>query len=353
MPTAIALLLLAVVAAGVAGCRAGVPVTWNSVPPAVPSGVADARARFREIFCEVRAVRGAAAPVTDDRPCDEALVRLPDEPPATGARVATASSPTRRRIVVVPGLFSECIAPWITPFEDSLPRLEALGYRTDLIRVSGTATSTANARHVRDAVLSLADLGLDERVVLVGYSKGAVDVLEALATFPELAPRVTAVVSVAGPIAGSPIADGLAPWQRAVIETVASPFCGGGRGAIGSLRREERRAFLARVRLPPTVRYFSVIAMVEERQVSRGLLPPYRDLALVDAHNDGQVVAEDAFIPASVLLGYVRADHWAIAMPVARTTGLLGWLARRVVDRNAYPREILLEAIVRAVEERL
>ena len=353
MPTALALLLVAVVAAGVAGCRSGVPITWNSAPPTVPAGVEDARARFREIFCEVRATRGAAAPLTGDRPCDEALVRLSDEPPVTGARVATTSSPARRRIVVVPGLFSECIAPWITPFEDSLPRLEALGYRTDLIRVSGTATSTANAQHVRDALLSLADLGPDERVVVLGYSKGAVDVLEALATFPELAPRVAALVSIAGPIAGSPIADGLARWQRAVIETVASPFCGGGRGAIGSLQREERRAFLARVRLPPTVRYFSVIAMVEEPEVSRGLLPPYRDLALVDAHNDGQVVAEDAFIPASVLLGYVRADHWAIALPVARRTGLFGWLARRVVDRNEYPRELLLEAIVRAVEERL
>jgi len=351
MPTGAALLLLVVVVAGAAGCRSGVPITWHSAPPAVPPGVLDARARFREIFCEVRAVRGAAAPVPDDRPCDDALVRLPDEPPATGARVVTASSAARRRIVVVPGLFSECIAPWITPFDDSLPRLEALGYRTELVRVSGTATSTANARRVRDAVLSLPDLGADERVVLVGYSKGAVDVVEALATFPELAPRVAALVSVAGPITGSPIADDFAPWQRAVIETVASPFCGGGRGAIGSLRREERRAFLARARLPASVRYFSLIAMVEEPAVSRGLLPPYRDLALVDAHNDGQVLAEDAIIPGSVLLGYVRADHWAVAMPVSRKTGLLGWLVRLAVDRNQYPREILLEAIVRAVEE--
>jgi len=38
-------------------------------------------------------------------------------------------------------------------------------------------------------------------------------------------------------------------------------------------------------------------------------------------------------------------------MPVSRKTGLLGWLVRLAVDRNQYPREILLEAIVRAVEE--
>src|SRR4030095_8406030 len=103
----------------------------------------------------------------------------------------------------------------------------------------------------------------EERAVLWGYAKGAVDVVEALATFPELAPRVAALVSVAGPITGSPICDDFAPWQRAGIASGASPFCGGGRGAIGSLRREERRAFLARAQLPASVRYFSVIAMVE------------------------------------------------------------------------------------------
>jgi hypothetical protein len=40
-------------------------------------------------------------------------------------------------------------------------------------------------------------------------------------------------------------------------------------------------------------------------------------------------------------------------MPFSRKTGPLGWVARQVVDRNPYPREILLEAIVRLVEERL
>jgi hypothetical protein len=110
---------------------------------------------------------------------------------------------------------------------------------------------------------------------------------------------------------------------------------------------------MASAQLPESVKYFSVIGMVEEAQVSRALLSYYRNLALVDPHNDAQIVPEDAVIPRSVLLAYVRADHWAVALPFSRARGPFGWLARLAVDRNGFPRELLLEAIVRAVEERL
>jgi pimeloyl-ACP methyl ester carboxylesterase len=346
-----ALLLLALALAGLAGCRSGAPIIWGTAPPpTVRPDVVDARGRFREILCRLREVRGA---LPDDRPCADALVRFPDEPPGTGAPVTTERSQTRRRIIVVQGIFGQCIGSWISPYADARRHLEAQGYRPDLVGVSGTASSETNAERVRDFVRDLTDLRPDEKVVLVGYSKGAVDILVALVRFPELAARVDAVVSIAGPIGGSPLADGVAPWRRALIETVASPVCGGGRGGITSLTREERRRFMASAQLPQRVKYFSVIGMVEEAEVSRALLSYYRNLALVDPHNDAQVLPEDGVIPRGVLLGYARADHWAVALPFSRAGGPFGWLARLVVDRNAFPRELLLEAIVRAMEERL
>lgn len=39
----------------------------------------------------------------------------------------------------------------------------------------------------------------------------------------------------------------------------------------------------------------------------------------LDARNDGHVLYTDAIIPGSYLLGYFNADHWAVALPVART----------------------------------
>ena len=351
MPVRVLLALLVLVLAGVTGCRSGPRVTWGAAaPPRIPADVVDGRGRFREILCTLRETR---EPVPDDRPCAEALVRFPDEPPATGAPVATDRSPTQRRVIVVQGLFGQCLSPWVSAYEDGRAHLERLGYRPGLIDVSGTSSSEVNGQKVRDVVMELGGASAEEQVILVGYSKGAVDVLEALIAFPELASRVAAFVSVAGPILGSPLADRMPPWRRTAVEALASPICGGGRGAITSITREERRSVMARQALPGSVPYFSVIGMVDDQDVSRALLPSYRDLALVDPRNDGQVVPEDAVIPRGVLLGYARADHWAIALPFSRTRGPLGWLAHAVADRNAYPRELLLEAIVRAVEERL
>jgi pimeloyl-ACP methyl ester carboxylesterase len=351
VPSRALVLLVGLAVASLTGCRSATPVTWGSAPPpAVRTDVVDGRGRFREILCTLRRVRG---PLPDDRACEDALIRFPDEPPATGAAVATHGAPSRRRIVVVQGIFGECLAPWIEAYGDARPYLETLGSRTAIIRVSGTASSGENAQHVRDFVHGLNDLTQDEQIVLLGYSKGAVDALEALVRYPEIVPRVAALVSVAGPITGSPIADAMPWWQRTLIETVSAPFCGGGHGGITSLAREVRRAFMAGARLPASVRYFSLVAMAEERDVSRALAGYYRDLALVDPRNDGQVVPEDAVLPGSVLLGYARGDHWAVAEPFSRVRGPFGWLPRQLADRNAYPRELLLEAIVRAVEETL
>jgi hypothetical protein len=46
----------------------------------------------------------------------------------------------------------------------------------------------------------------------------------------------------------------------------------------------------------------------------------------------------------------VHADHWALTVPVARAHPTIGAL---FVTQNAYPREALVEAILRFVEEQL
>jgi hypothetical protein len=78
------------------------------------------------------------------------------------------------------------------------------------------------------------------------------------------------------------------------------------------------------------------------------LRPSYDKLSLVDPLNDSQVVFHDALVPGGALLGYLNADHWAVAMPFNRVHPTL---AAAFVTRNAFPREGLLEAIARFVEE--
>ena len=77
--------------------------------------------------------------------------------------------------------------------------------------------STNNARQIRDAIMAM-DLGPGApRLVLVGYSKGAPDVLEAIVNYPEIRPRVAAVVSVAGAVGGSPLANDAEQYQADLL----------------------------------------------------------------------------------------------------------------------------------------
>ncbi len=58
----------------------------------------------------------------------------------------------------------------------------------------------------------------------------------------------------------------------------------------------------------------------------------------------------DQVIPDSTLVAYINADHWAVAVPIARSHESIGSM---FVTGNAYPREALLEAALRFVEEDL
>jgi hypothetical protein len=140
-----------------------------------------------------------------------------------------------------------------------------------------------------------------------------------------------------------------------VISQVDLPVCApGDGGGIESLRRSTRRRWLRRHTLPSSTRCFSLVALPEPERVSAILRPGHRHLAAIDPANDGQVLWTDAIIPGSTLLGYANADHWAVALPIVRgVPARLQALAATLVDRNAFPREVLLEAVVRQVEEEL
>lgn len=59
------------------------------------------------------------------------------------------------------------------------------------------------------------------------------------------------------------------------------------------------------------------------------------------SRNDSHVVLYDQFIPGSTLAGYLNAEHWALAIPIARSHSTIGYL---FVDKNDYPRAALYES---------
>lgn len=347
-------LLAAASALALAGCASGrlAPFTTDG-PPLVltdvrQAGGQDRRARFREIYC---AVLAAQPSLPDHRPCESALTRVGSEASASGVPVNLG--PSRRGLVgyVVAGIGWECLEGWLPPTASVAEHLGAHGYGLVTARVDGLSGSARNARRIRDEIMAMPAEPGPPRLVLIGYSKGLPDLLEAVVAYPEIHPRVAAVVSLAGAVGGSPLANAFAQWHVELFRYFPRADCTAGDGAgLESLRPGVRRAWLAAHRLPPALRYYSVVAYPRPEHVSLALRWSYGQLARIDARNDGQMLFYDQVVPGSALLGYLDADHWAVAVPIARTHPRLASL---FVTHNEYPREALAEAILRYVEEDL
>jgi hypothetical protein len=73
-------------------------------------------------------------------------------------------------------------------------------------------------------------------------------------------------------------------------------------------------------------------------------------LASIDPRNDGQILASDAIIPGSTVLGYANADHWAVAIAIEDQFSLF---AGRPGVTEPFPADVLFEAMVLFVGEAL
>ena len=344
-------LVTALLLAGCAG-EPLVPYSADTPPlalvPAAQAGVVDKRARFREIYCAVLADHGKELP--DYRECDDALTRVGTEP--TGGGRAVDLGPSKRRLVaaVVPGIGYDCFAKWLAPAGTTSAHLRRFGYDLIALKVDALSGTDRNARQIRDAVMAM-DNSDGARLVLIGYSKGAPDVLDAIVSYPEIRPRVAAVVSAAGAIGGSPLANDAEQYQAEMLQHFPGAACDAGDGgAVESLRPAVRRAWLAQHPLPSDVHYYSLVTFPRPERMSSILKGSYDKLARIDGRNDSQMIFYDQVIPGSALVGYVNADHWALVVPIARQHDTIGSL---FVTQNAYPREALSEALLRFIEEDL
>ncbi|MCR4377311.1 MAG: hypothetical protein NUV50_04375 [Rhodospirillales bacterium] len=314
------------------------------------TSIQDGRARFRALLHAVNAAHGRALP--DYRPTDQILRDLGGEGEASEHAPFLGPLPAQVRVIAVPGFMTECVASLCDVLPDAMAHLQSLGAQTLIAPLAGRGGAAFNARQLRDILLSLPE---GETVILIAMSKGAVDTQEMLALYPETHVRVAAVVSLVGAVCGSPLAHLAPAWLKWIERHILLPHCRThGGAAVHSLTPEVRRTFLGCHEPVAGVRYYSLGAAVEAQAMSKGMMSAYQALCRIHALNDGQMMLADQILPGAEVLGVLNGDHIAVGMPFNRNTGLLGrWVAKHLLDKNAFPREVLVEAVVRRVLEDL
>jgi hypothetical protein len=347
----------------VAGCATPIPEGDPGQPltvrlPLRSAHVVDGRAAFTAAF-----QRELDASTTVTNKDAAAYLRVPA--PAGTAAVAPAASDLRRTsVLIVPGLFGDCVDTQAVPFGDGVVRprdeqytqayrvyddLGAAGIRA--LKVPGRASSTANGEIVARELLAEAGRAEVDRIVMIGYSKGLPDLLEGLARLQQegkVPSKLQAVVSMAGVVMGTPLADKFGSLYDALsgaMELAGCPPSTG--GEIQSMMRPVRSAWLAGTALPASPRYYSVVGHAERDDVALALRGFFDRLSAYDLRTDGQVLLPDAILPDSTLLAVAYSDHWNFVLPFARSPRRI--VQAQLASGRDFPREALLRAIVRTV----
>ncbi len=280
------------------GCATAPPVDFTIE---VPPGVTDDRGRFGEIFCTVLQQHGPSLP--DYRPCNEALSHIAAPPPAPARPVAGGESAAATGRGIVPGIGYGCVAKWLKTEPVGADHVRQFGYDVRLIKVDALSGTAPNARMIRDEVMALPDEPGPPRLVLIGYSKGTPDILDAVVSYPEIRTRIAAVVSIAGAVGGSKVAEDANEGLADMMRFFPGAECDKGDDqSVASLRPDVRRQWMAQHPLPTDVRFYSAVTLPDEARISRVLKPTYRQLRKTDPRNDSQLSDYDQIVPNGSLL---------------------------------------------------
>lgn len=355
--------LLGVLMVGCNSSRlAGVPTqSATEFKQAADKTVVDARGRFRQTLCSVLKQRAGQYP--DERRCEDILHDLGDEPAQADGWVlpVTSGRPANLTVILVSGVLWECVSGVVNPFGAGKgEQASAADYDylkphfpvVEVVKVPGRASSRHNGQLVAEVIQRSAHAHPDNDIVVVAYSKGAADTLEALRQMGDRTPaRLKALVTTSGAVYGSPLGDELDGPYKTFLSKLPWPTCQPvDDGPIESIARSVRMNWMSAhwYELPKGLRYYSlgVYDAPENQHWALALLSKH--LAKFDARNDSHMIYSDQILPDSQLLGYIKSDHWSFVLPFNRHPAPF-W-RKLFNDHNAFPREILLESILRYVE---
>jgi hypothetical protein len=304
----------------------------------------DLSAAFAQTFCSV--LQEEKPDSGGWGPCSDYLQNA--APSGATATRELGPIPTNYRVLVIPGAFSSCQANTL-PFQEGQEHLRrAHGMTVEFLQMPND-TSTGNGQRIA-AYLRGAMQKDSRKYIVVTYSKGSPDLMEALAMDPQARAAVAAYVTVAGAIGGSPIAETMPAIAERYAASLKLGSCEGNiADAFKSLRQDVRKAFLAD-HPDLGVPAFSLAAVSDASNTSKMLLEAWKLLTAYDARTDSQLLQEDALVPGGNFLGVLRGDHLAVALNYESSADSL---IRSAADHNRYPRVALLESAVRVAMQSL
>ena len=215
----------------------------------------------------------------------------------------------------VPGLFTERYPGYLG---DNLRRLEQRGLDARRVDVDTDASVNVNAKGVRLAVEAAATSG--KQVVILGHSKGGVDVSAALSLYPELKVHTRAVVMMQAPIGGTPIATDVLSSERLrpIVDRLIVGLFKGDPRSLADLSYGARHAFLKDHPYPTDIPTVSLATSSKAPMSLTAAAAAYL-LNRYDEPSDGLVLVKDAIVPGSRVILLDDLDHAGPAM-----RGLLG-----------------------------
>lgn len=326
--------------------------------PISKSNIKDVRAEFRNVLCAINNHHGRDLP--DYRECDAVLHKLVDEKSLETDYSYQPLFANKLRVLIIPGIFGECMMNEIVPFSYAMEHVNK--YKDVEVSIFPGIRGRASSKHnsqVINEYLQKFEKDENEKLVIVAYSKGTTDTLRFLDNpdYSASAEKIDAMVSIAGVVNGTPLADDTGTFLKALAEKFPYSECETqDASGIEDLTRRNQFYRLSSQQQPEHIQYYSLAVYTDKENISSFLKGYYERLSLVDPRNDSQVIYYDSILPGARLLGFANADHWAVALPFARHIDELGFMNHAIAtraDRNDFPREILLESILRYVDTTL
>ena len=230
---------LASASAIAAACAAGVaPVTYPVMPAAlVPVDAEHNRARdFARVFCSTL----SHLKDKDGRSWGDCAKYLD----ATDAPQPQTAIDARFKFLFVPGFGGECMKD-VRAYSTSIAHLrDAHQIAVEYFAVAPFGSSEENGKSIARRIEEGWSGDASRRYVLIGYSKGATDILEALRVLDAPKTKVAAVVTIAGIVGGLWLPGDLRALMQGTQPWIAPGCPGNVEDGIHSVLRDVRLGFL-------------------------------------------------------------------------------------------------------------